>query len=462
MSGTTLTITGRMKEGVNKVAFGLVAYSTTQFANIALHLEARFDEKVFARNSKINNAWGTEEKDGVLPFVLGEEYSLKIVCAKENFVIYVNEKQFATYKHRIDFKQVVSLNFWEGMELYNLVVEKPPRKEQIKPKLATEIPLKTSVVPGTSITVTGRIGSNADKITVNLLAYSTYKSQNIGLHFNIRFSESVVVRTSKIDNVWGTEERDGGCPFTKGKNFTLKIVCVEENYVIYVDDKQFTTYKHRTPIQTVAGLSFDGDVELHNVAAQGPPPKRQVGLAGKQILPELPLYGKILPGSAITVTGRVKETVDRVSFNLLSYSSVKFENIALRIEVRYDEKRVALCSKVKNTWGVEEYYEKLPFTQGSKYSLKIYSTEDSFVIYSDDVKFAEYKHRVPLQSVVGINFVDGMELYKLAVESPPPKQEIDLTGTTVLPELPVEGAISGSKYCQASSDGDDDDECSCS
>lgn len=444
-----------MKEGVNKVAFGLVAYSSTQFANISLHLEARFDEKVFVRNSKINNAWGTEEKTGGLPFSIGEEYSLKIVCAEENFVIYVNEKQFATYKHRIDFKQVISVNLWEGMELYNLVVEKPPIKEELEAKLSTEIPLKTSVVPGTSITITGRVGTNADRLTFNLLAYSTYKNQNIGLHFNPRFSENVVVRTTKIDNIWGTEERDGGCPFAKGENFTLKIVCAEENYIIYVNDKQFTTFKHRTPIQTVAGLSFDGDVELYNVEAQAPPPKRQVGLAGKEILPELPLYGKILPGSVVTVTGRMKETVDRVSFSLLSYSSVKFQNIALRIEVRFDEKRVALCSKVKDTWGVEEYHEKVPFTKGSKYSLKIYSTEESFVIYADDVKFVEYKHRVPLQSVVGINFGDGLELYKLTVESPPPKQEIDLTGTTLLPELPMEGAVSDGKYCQATA------QCSC-
>lgn len=81
-----------------------------------------------------------------------------------------------------------------------------------------KVALHVGCMPGTIITLTGCIGDQADRVSINLEASPTYKLkhkahtelENICLHINPRFSEGKVVRNAMIDGKWGEEERDGG------------------------------------------------------------------------------------------------------------------------------------------------------------------------------------------------------------------------------------------------------------
>lgn len=55
---------------------------------------------------------------------------------------------------------------------------------------------------------------------------------DIILHFNPRFSETVIVRNSMLRGEWGTEEREGQMVFKQGAEFTIDIRCQDEGFKV--------------------------------------------------------------------------------------------------------------------------------------------------------------------------------------------------------------------------------------
>lgn len=141
-----------------------------------------------------------------------------------------------------------------------------------------KVALHGSFNPGTTLTLTGCIADDADRIGINLDAHSTYKlrhkahseSENTCLHFNPRFSDNYIVRNSMIEGKWGKEERDGEMPLKPGQEFTLKIETNEDAFVIYIDDKLFTHYRHRLPPNSVSMLSIWGRLQPFRLVIKCP------------------------------------------------------------------------------------------------------------------------------------------------------------------------------------------------
>lgn len=124
----------------------------------------------------------------------------------------------------------------------------------------------------------GCIGDDADRIGVNLDAASTFKLkhkayaelENCCLHFNPRFDDGCVVRNTMIDGKWGEEQRDGGLPFVKGQEFELRIECGGDDFVVFVDGKEFIRYRHKMHPSCVTRIALWGVLQPFRLTVESP------------------------------------------------------------------------------------------------------------------------------------------------------------------------------------------------
>ncbi|XP_053131362.1 galectin-9 isoform X2 [Hemicordylus capensis] len=84
--------------------------------DIALHLNPRFNENVFVRNSKLRGAWGSEERSlpSGMPFSRGQPFSIWILCEPQCFMVAVNGQHQFAYNHRCPNLQQVNQLEVEG------------------------------------------------------------------------------------------------------------------------------------------------------------------------------------------------------------------------------------------------------------------------------------------------------------------------------------------------------------
>lgn len=144
--------------------------------------------------------------------------------------------------------------------------------------LKTYTKIDSFSIPGTTITLTGCVGDEAERIGVNLDAAPTYKTKhkahteldNCALHFNPRFPENCVVRNAMIEGKWGHEETDGGMPLAKGQEFTLKFVCDADEFTIYVNEKLFTSFRCRLPMESVISIGIWGKLQPFKLTIESP------------------------------------------------------------------------------------------------------------------------------------------------------------------------------------------------
>lgn len=54
-------------------------------------------------------------------------------------------------------------------------------------------------------------------------------------------------------------------PFNKGHEFSLRFQCEEDGFRIFVDNKEFTFYKHRLPCKNIHKVEMTGKVKLFKV-----------------------------------------------------------------------------------------------------------------------------------------------------------------------------------------------------
>lgn len=142
------------------------------------------------------------------------------------------------------------------------------------------IPLHTNCVPGLRLIIKGCVGDEADRIGFNLEADDTYKLKhkahvefkNIPFHFNPRFEENRIVRNTMIEDKWGDEEREGQTPFVLGYEFGLEILVREDDYCVYVNEKEFCKYRHRLPYSSVNAIKCFGKMQIFKLIVKAPQP----------------------------------------------------------------------------------------------------------------------------------------------------------------------------------------------
>jgi len=127
---------------------------------------------------------------------------------------------------------------------------------------------------GTQITyyVTPKPGPK-DRITFFLTREKDIKF--VPFVFDVRYNAAgtkYFVLNSLLGRSWGPEARPS-LPFTvfdSGELFILKIRIKPDKYEIWLNDKLFTTYAHRTSIDGIKYIQVGGDATLQMLSVQGP------------------------------------------------------------------------------------------------------------------------------------------------------------------------------------------------
>ncbi|XP_053107543.1 galectin-2 isoform X2 [Hemicordylus capensis] len=98
---------------------------------------------------------------------------------------------------------------------------------------------------GDSVKIKGKISDDTNGFVINL----GQSSSELGLHFNPRFNESVIVCNSKCSNTWQSEQRDRHLPFSKGS---------EVKFRVKLPDGHETEFPNRNGYDKITYLSVKG------------------------------------------------------------------------------------------------------------------------------------------------------------------------------------------------------------
>lgn len=86
-------------------------------------------------------------------------------------------------------------------------------------------------IPISNILIKGIVSPHADNFVINIQSGPEFLSNQVNLHFNPRFKMfPVVVRNSRRNGSWGSEEKSGGNPFKRGSFFEMTIVVDHDRF----------------------------------------------------------------------------------------------------------------------------------------------------------------------------------------------------------------------------------------
>ncbi|KAG5670835.1 hypothetical protein PVAND_001069 [Polypedilum vanderplanki] len=85
------------------------------------------------------------------------------------------------------------------------------------------------------------------------------------LHLSIRPQEHAIVRNHFKDQIWGHEERYGGCPIQANQSFEISIAADPNQFRISVNNHPFCNFNYRLPIHMAEFVSIDGGCTIEYI-----------------------------------------------------------------------------------------------------------------------------------------------------------------------------------------------------
>ena len=79
-------------------------------------------------------------------------------------------------------------------------------------------------------------------------------------------------------------------------------------------------------------------------------------------------------------------------------------DIVLHFTARFDQKALVLNTRINGDWGKEERPSGYDFSPEKNYTVEFLATEDYVSISLDGKPFHDYKHRLPITSVVKVHY----------------------------------------------------------
>lgn len=121
--GSSLQIHGYVQQEVERLVFNLYDDTKNENGNkpILLHFNPRFSQHHIVRNTFKQNAWGDSEISGGFPLKPGANFFIRIHCEEQGFRIFIDEKEFTFYTHRLSPLNITHLSLRGSMNLYSIL-----------------------------------------------------------------------------------------------------------------------------------------------------------------------------------------------------------------------------------------------------------------------------------------------------------------------------------------------------
>ncbi|XP_055528513.1 galectin-7-like [Wyeomyia smithii] len=91
---------------------------------------------------------------------------------------------------------------------------------------------------------------------------------DIPMHISIRPDLNQIVRNTYENQVWGTEETDGGCPIKHGQPFELLILVMANIFRIAINGTHFTDFRHRMPLRSIRYVQLTSGCSIQSLKTQ--------------------------------------------------------------------------------------------------------------------------------------------------------------------------------------------------
>ncbi|XP_055691378.1 galectin-4-like isoform X2 [Lutzomyia longipalpis] len=123
---------------------------------------------------------------------------------------------------------------------------------------------------GQMIRIKGVINYYGHRFQINIQAGPALRPRDdVGLHLSVRPQEHAIVRNTLTNQIWGTEERHGGCPLNPGQHFDILLLAEHSCYKIAINGVHFCAFNHRMSLSRMQFISIEGDVTIHSIIQEG-------------------------------------------------------------------------------------------------------------------------------------------------------------------------------------------------
>lgn len=152
--------------------------------------------------------------------------------------------------------------------------------DQLSALVMATIPVYSPVVPflglipgglrhGSMVRIKGIINNHGERCQINIQTGAALNPRDdVTLHISIRPNEAVVVRNTLQNQVWGAEERYGGCPIHYGQSFDVLVLVEVNQYKIAINGSHFCTFNHRQSVHSARFVSISGSCVIHSITTE--------------------------------------------------------------------------------------------------------------------------------------------------------------------------------------------------
>lgn len=283
------------------------------------------------------------------------------------------------------------------------------------PVLPCQLLLPRFLEYGTKISIQGTVSIGASRFSIVLQRGTGTKEATMVFHFTpFLFERPVVVRNTRIEGVWGTEEYSldtTELSFAHKKDFRMVITPDQTGNWVVVNEIPLLTYEHRLPFEDVTHLCVKGDVMIRclDVSFASPASKLLASIPNKHMR----------PGDIIIRKGQIPPDIQRLMANSQTGSSEE-DNICLHINPRIDENVIVRNTRINNSRGPEQHSGGIPLTQGGSFVLVLVVAAliECLKQWINGKYFTKYDHRCSLNYTTRV-LVHGIHQSEIYTNSTP-------------------------------------------